>query len=361
MVEPKQPCNSGSSGVFHSSDEVPIVSIVVPTYNEERYIQNCLRGIIQQTYFKERLEVLVADGMSADGTREIVSQAAQGHHFIKLLDNPKKITSEAVNIGVQASSGQIIIIVGGHCVISPEYVAKAVFYLTRSNHDIGVVGPTLEHVGEGLFGNLVAHALSSPFGVGNSRFRFSQKAQFVDTIAYGAYRRVVFDKVGLWSTDLVRNQDIEFNHRVRKYGWRLLLAPDMGCRYYTRTTMIDFILQNYGNGYWNILTFAQHPGSLSCRHFVPLGFVLGLLMASIAALLLPWGWLLLTGIIVLYSTGAVFVSATQSVIERQIRLLLLAFVFPLLHISYGLGSLAGVGKWIWSVIQRVFTPSQDKG
>ena len=340
----------------------PLVSIIVPVYNEERYIQSCLDGIVQQTYPRDKLEVLVVDGMSEDATREIVKDIAQRYSYIRLLDNPQRIQSEAVNRGVEASTGEIVVIVGGHSMISRDYTAKAVSYLSQSNSSssIGGVGPTLKTVGEGLFGHLVAHAVSSPFGVGNSKFRYSKKAQLVDTIVYGTYPRYVFDRVGKWDTKLVRNQDIEFNYRVRKAGWRLLLAPDMGCTYYSRATISGFISQNYGNGYWNILTFAHRPGSLSWRHFVPLAFVLGLLLSSISALVLPWGWLLLAAIIVPYLIGAIFVSATQSVRERQCRLLLLALIFPLLHISYGLGSLAGVGRLIRSRIQRAFTRGRDK-
>lgn len=357
VAEPNQ---SGGSHrlACHSASELPLVSVIVPVYNEAWYIESCLEGIVQQTYPAERLEVLVVDGMSTDCTREIIRNVAQAYPFIRLLDNPMKVTSEAVNIGVRASSGQMIAIVGGHSVISPSYIAKAVSYLSRPDQRIGGVGPTLKNVGKGLLGNLVAHALSSPFGVGNSRFRFSKKSQFVDTIAYGTYRRGIFDEVGLWDTGLVRNQDIEFNHRVRQAGWRLLLAPDMGCKYYTRTTMRGFVSQNYGNGYWNALTFSQRPSSLSWRHFVPLAFVLGLLLTTVAALVVPWGWLSLLAIVLPYSMGATIVSATDSVRERQCGLLLLAFIFLLLHISYGIGSLAGFGRIIWSKTQR---PSPGSG
>jgi len=331
---------------------LPAVSVVVPAYNEATYIARCLHGIAEQTYPKGRLEVLVVDGFSDDGTRDVVHRAASADPCIRLLDNPKRIASEAVNIGVQSSSGDVVIIVGAHSVISPHYVEKAVSHLDSTDPAVAGVGPTLEHLGDGWFGNLVAHALSAPFGVGNSRFRFWQTAQFVDTIPYAAYRRTVFDTVGLWDTELVRNQDIEFNHRLRSAGFRLLLAPDMGCKYYTRTTLGDFVRQNYGNGRWNVLTVAKRPGSLGARHFVPLAFLLGLAAALIAALLVSEGWLLLLTILLAYSTGALAAASIETVRHRQPGLLLLVLVFPVLHLSYGFGSLAGLGQLTWSGITR---------
>jgi len=332
----------------------PLATVVVPARNEEKRIGACLASVLAQTYPRDRLEVLVVDGMSRDRTRDIVLEFGEGHPPVQLLDNPKRSTSEALNIGVQSSSGDVVIIVGAHSVISPHYVERAVAHLHSTDPAVAGVGPTLEHLGDGWFGNLVAHALSSPFGVGNSRFRLSQTAQFVDTIPYGAYRRSVFEEVGLWDTELVRNQDIEFNHRLRSAGFRLLLAPDMGCTYYTRTTLGDFARQNYGNGLWNVLTFAKRPGSLGARHFVPLAFLLGLAAALIAALLVSEGWLLLLTILLAYSIGALAAASIETVRHRQPGLLLLVLVFPVLHLTYGFGSLAGLAQLMWSAITRGF-------
>ena len=340
------------SEINASENEFPQVSIIVPVYNEERYIQGCLTAITEQTYPTEHLEVLVIDGMSQDASRKLVRKILQQHPFVRLLQNPKKITSEAVNIGIRASSGEIIIIVSGHAIISNDYVAKCVDYLMRENSNIGGVGPTLEHVGMGLFGNLVARALSSRFGVGNAYFRFSTKPRFVDTIAYGAYRRAVFDKVGLWDIDLVRNHDIEFNHRVKANGWRLLLAPDLGCKYYTRNSLKAFLSQNYGNGFWNVLTLIQQPQSLGLRHFVPLVFVLMLIFSAISTVFFPGAWPLLAIIGIPYMALAIMTAAIKAIIHRQFSLLLLSFVFPLLHISYGIGSIAACFRLIWLKIRE---------
>lgn len=343
--EQNLPDTAGSTGTCEL--RLPSVSIIIPMRNEAAHIAECLNSILAQEYPFEKIEILVIDGKSTDGSREIVTQVARSHPSVYLLDNPRMITSEAVNIGIQASSGQIIVIVGGHSVISTTYVAKAVSYLSRPDLHIGGVGPTLKHIGEGLFGNLVAHALSSPFGVGNSRFRFSRKMQFVDTIAYGVYHKDVFKKVGLWNTDLVRNQDIEFNYRVRKAGWQLLLVPDMGCIYYTLTTLIGFVLQNYGNGYWNILTFAKGSVNLSWRHFVPLAFISGLFGSMVIASFAYFGKILFIAILGSYLSLALVFSGKIAIKNGLRYLPIMPLIFLTLHFSYGLGSLWGIIK-VWA-------------
>ena len=323
------------------------MSIIIPCRNEEIYIGKCLNSIIANDYPKNKLEVLAVDGMSEDGTRRIVEGYTQRYPFIKLLDNPKRITPTALNVGIQRAKGDVIIWMSAHNHYEKDYVSRSVESLRKYSADnVGGIMKTLPRENN-FTGRAIVASLSHRFGVGNSYFRVrTDEPKWVDTVFGGCYRREVFDRVGLFNENLVRGQDMEFNLRLKKAGGKILLVPDIVSYYYARSDMRSFWKHNFTNGVWAILPFLYSPViPVSWRHLVPLIFVAGLIGSAVLGFLLPvffWLFLVILGSYVLANLTASFRIALQ---KRDLRyLVVMPFIFGILHFGYGLGSLLGVFK-----------------
>mgnify|MGYP000088295252 CR=1 FL=1 len=320
---------------------MPLVSVIIPTRQERDTIEKCLDSILANSYPLDKLEIIVVDGMSSDGTREIVKRYAAQYPMIRLLDNPRLITPVALNIGVKAAQGDIIVRVDAHSYVDKDFLAQSIKALSE-HPEADCVGGVVYSVGRGLIGEAIAAVLGSPFGVGNARFRIGKHEGFVDTVAYGAYRKDVFKKYGLFDERLVRNQDIEFNSRLRKHGGRIYLTPAIKAYYCSPSSLLAFCRKNFSNGLWNIYTTKVARGSLSLRHFVPLGFVLGLLASGGLAFFNDIGRILLGFIGGSYLLGALLASISVGIRKGLKFVSILPLVFFTLHFSYGLGSLWGI-------------------
>jgi glycosyltransferase involved in cell wall biosynthesis len=322
-----------------------MVSIIIPCRNEEKYIGKCLDSIIAQDYPNDKLEVLIVDGMSEDRTREIVTKRSKKHLFIVLLDNFLKIVPPALNIGIKQARGDIIIRMDAHSIYEKDYISKCVRCLKEYNADnIGGVCVTVPG-GNATVSEAIAIVLSSAFGVGNAYFRTGLKEpRYVDTVPFGCYKKKVFEKIGLFNENLVRNQDIEFNLRLKKAGGKILLAPDIVSYYHARSTLSALAKNNFLNGLWVIYStrFAKMPFSL--RHLIPFFFVMSLAGSLILSLFYDLFIYLFTFIIGLYSIVNVFFSIKLSLKNGLKYFPALIFSFFTLHFSYGLGSIWGLVK-----------------
>lgn len=313
----------------------PDISIIVPIRNESAFIARCLTSLQNQTLARERFEILVVDGRSSDNTRELVTQFMATDKQIQLLDNPGQTAPYAMNIGLAAARGQVIVRVDGHCELDSDYLVLALEILEQTG--AGCVGGPLRNIGETYWARAIALGMSSPFGVGNALFRYAEQASEVDTLAFGAYKREVFETVGAFNQELTRNQDDEYNYRVREAGFKIWLDPRLHSRYYTRGSLKSLWKQYYQYGFWKIRVLELHPGSLQLRHLIPALFWLGLIIGVLAALFFsPWGSLLLLSVILPYLLGDLLFAWRQSQQQRQYFSALL-LVFPTLHLSYGAG------------------------
>lgn len=320
----------------------PLVSIVIPCYNEERFIGQCLDSIIANSYPKDRLEVIVVDGMSNDGTRSIVEEYARKYPFIQLLDNPLRITPKALNLGIQAARGKIVIRMDAHACYDPEYVSRCVDYLYQYNaENVGGVMQTVSRDAT-LVGKSIAFVMSSKFGVGDSIFRTGTNSiREVDTVFGGCYPREVFDKIGLFNEQFRRGQDREFNYRLRQAGGKIILAPDIKCIYYARSGLLAHMKHTFASGgVVFTLTRITRTKMYSWRNLVPLVFVISLLGSLIFGFF-ETGFLVFFLIIVfVYLLAAILASAPIVRKERDLRFLLITpAVFAVTHIAYGVGSL----------------------
>ena len=321
------------------------VSVIIPCRNESANVTDCIESILKQDYPHSQMEVLIVDGMSTDGTREILNNYSVKYDFIKIIDNQKLIVPTALNIGIQKSTSEIIIRLDMHTIYAPNYISTLVNNLLKLNADnVGCVCKTdvKELTPKSL---AIKNVLSSRFGVGNSSFRVGiDKVQKADTVPFGCYPRQIFERFGLFNERLVRNQDIEFNSRITNSGGSIYLLPDELCTYYARATFSALAKNSYSNGLWNVLTvkITHSLSTLSLRHFVPMLFVLSIILPLIAA---PFFWPL-----ALISVGSafaylIFITIASLQLKNnhkllKIRHLLMSFI--VLHISYGVGSFIGI-------------------
>ena len=312
---------------------IPFISVVIPVYNEEKHISKCLDSILAQDYPIDKIEVLVVDGMSEDGTRVMLNDYAKKYKNVKLIDNPRKVVPTALNIGIGMARGDIIARMDGHATYDAEYVKKCVESLDKTGADN--VGGLLRHVGEGFIGHAIALAEACRFGTGGAKFRTAKNEQYVDTVFPGAWRRKTFEKYGYFNEKLIRNQDIEHNARIRKGGGKIFLTPEIISYYFCRSSLKSLWIQNFRNGFWNIKTIKIAPGSLSVRHFIPLFFVMSLLVMWV----IPKLWL---GIIISYMLCSAFFSLKIAMANGFKYFFIMPLVFLTLHLSYGFGLLAGI-------------------
>lgn len=317
------------------------LSVIIPCRNEERYIAKCLDSLLSSTYPKEAMEILVVDGISDDATRRIVGEYAAAHPIIRLIDNPERATPHALNLGITQGNGEFIVILSAHGDYPQDYFEKLISESIRL--DAACTGGVLSTrtVSDTPTAAAIINVLEDRLGTG-SRFRSGvTTVEEVDTVAFGCYRRDAFEKFGLFDERLIRNQDIELNKRILRGGGKIYLIPEVTCTYYARETYAGLARNNYQNGYWNILTpyYTHTLRSLSLRHFVPLLFVLGLIVPTLLALLYP-PFLCISGTLLGIYLGIIAVRSAQ--IKKNTTWLHQIAAFVVLHFSYGFGGIGGI-------------------
>ena len=247
----------------------PFISILVPVRNEERYIERCLYSIARQDYPRSRFEVLVIDGQSTDRTKLIVSRfAAESTVDLRLLQNARYRTAAGMNIGLAEARGEVIVRVDGHASIEPDFLSRSVEALYETRADC--VGGVIESEGDTYMGRAIALAMSSRFGVGGASFRTGGEGP-VDTVAFGAYRREVFDRIGGFAEDIDKGEDDELNYRLRDHGGTIVLVPGIRARYTVRGDLRSAWRQYIGYGQAKPEVLRRHPAQAQARQLVPGG------------------------------------------------------------------------------------------
>jgi glycosyltransferase involved in cell wall biosynthesis len=321
----------------------PFVTVIVPTRDEERYIAVTLDSILATAYPADRLEVLVVDGRSRDRTPAVVSEYAAQHPAVVLLDNPKRTAPAALNVGIRVARGEIIVRMDAHVVYPPDYLPLAVAALLETGAD-NVGGVIVTRPGADTpMGRAIALGLSHPFGVGNSYFRIgTAERRWVDTVPFGCFRRSLFDRVGLFDEELVRNQDDEFNFRIRRRGGRVLLLPNLVADYYARPSLRDVARMYFQYGYFKPLVARKLGRIMTARQLVPAAFLLTLAGAGFLTPWLPWAAVVGGAVAGAYAL-AVGACALTVATRHGVRCgLALGAIFAVLHASYGLGFLRGI-------------------
>jgi succinoglycan biosynthesis protein ExoA len=330
------------------------VSVIIPVRNEEKFIARCLQSVVDQDYPQDRMEVLVVDGGSEDRTQEIGSEFRARYPRIELLDNPKLNAPAGLNLGIREARGDIIIRVDGHCSLEADYVSQCVRCLRETGADN--VGGLMQAVGQDDVSQVIALAISSLFGSGGSKFHYAAREQYVDTVYLGAFRRSVFDKVGLFNEKLVRNQDYELNYRIRSAGGKVFLSPAIKSSYYGRSTLRDLWHQYFQYGFWKLEMIQMHPRSVQPRHLAAPLFVFCLFATGLLGFV-HRGFLSLFLLVISSYLLASLLSSLLIARRKGWRYFpLLPVAFAVMHFGWGLGFL---GRLVSTVVSAPSVLDQE--
>jgi succinoglycan biosynthesis protein ExoA len=336
-----------------TAPERPLVSVIIPIRQEAAYIARSLGAVLRQTYPKDRVEVLLVDGMSSDETRAIAADVAVEHGWavgalergpgsVTILDNPARLIPQALNVGVRAARGEYIVRVDGHCEIQPDHVERCVEVLERTGHEC--VGGGWDTVGESAMSQVIAVATSSVFGVGNASYRTGRDtAGPVDTVPFGAWHRSVFDRFGLFDEELSRAEDDEMAFRITRGGGTIWYEPAIRSVYYSRSDLPRLWRQYFNYGLYKVRVGRKHRAVATVRQLVPGLFVLALGLGA--------GSSLLTRRARWFAAVAGPYAAANAVMSLRLGAregkppAALAATFSTLHLAYGTGYLYGIWRW----------------
>jgi glycosyltransferase involved in cell wall biosynthesis len=324
----------------------PTVSIIIPCRNEVRFIGSCLDSVLNNGFPLEELEILVIDGMSNDGTRGIIEDYAAHYPFIRLIDNVKKVTPYAINIGIRAATGAILMRLDAHTICDKNYIAQCIRVV--NNYGADDVGGTLRITARDntVIGRSIVKALTLKFGVGNLKYRFSQpeEPEIVDTVAFFCCKREVFEKIGMFNEKLTRIQDMEFKRRLARAGGKIMLAPGAFADYQARSDFKSFWKHNWSDGLWTVLAFAHAElMPVRPRHLAPACLVSALLVTGLLGPVLPISLWAFFGIAALYAAVALLLALRIALQDREWRFaFLVPFTIATMHGMRGFGSLWGV-------------------
>ncbi len=319
------------------------VSVVIPCYNEEDYIEHVIKDMVQQDYPKDLLEVIFVDGKSVDSTQELIREYADKFPFINILVNEARFKPHGMNLAIDRAKGEILICVDAHASYPSNYVSSLVKNFTSLDAD-NVGGVLITETKEkSNKANAISYILSHPVGVGNSFFRIgANKPMEVDTVFGGCFRVKLLKKLNGYNLRLLRNQDIELNKRITKRGGKIYLIPEITCTYFAKGTYQGVGASSFQNGLWNILTvyITKDFTSLGLRHFIPLLFLLSIIVPVLLSLY-NFAFLLLS-CISLAAYLAVIVWYSIAITDKTTRFFNVMWGFIVIHFSYGAGSFSGL-------------------
>lgn len=280
----------------------PLVSVIIPCRNEEKTIHHVLEALHQQSFPVEDMEVVIADGFSSDNTRSAIQAFQEAHPGLKvrLIDNPKQIIPAGLNAAIQAAAGGIIVRMDAHSLPEADYVQRSVEAIQSGiAENVGGVW-NIQAPNDSWIARSIAAAAGNPLAVGDALYRFTDKAAYVDTVPYGAYKRSLFDEIGLFDETLLANEDYEVNTRIRQAGGRIWLDPAIRCTYFSRPTLRALARQYWGYGYWKAQMLKRYPETLRWRQALPPLFVLGVLFLAILGFFWKPAWIALATVLGLY-------------------------------------------------------------
>ena len=320
----------------------PKVSIIVPCYNEQSTIRLLLEALCEQTYPRADMEVIIADGLSTDRTRDAIAafQRDINDLSIRVVDNPKRSIPSALNRGIQVAGGEILIRLDGHSKPYPDYVANCIA-AHRAGHGDNVGGVWEIRPGAGTWiAKSIATAAAHPLGVGDALYRHTKQAAEVDTVPFGSFRRALIEQVGFFDESLLTNEDYEFNARIRKSGGKIWLDPSIRSIYFARASLTELLRQYWRYGFWKWRMLRRYPATLRWRQALPPLFVLSLLLLMIVSIFIPFARILLAAELLLYFSILILAGVYAALQERKAYLVLgLPLAIAIMHISWGSGLL----------------------
>jgi glycosyltransferase involved in cell wall biosynthesis len=331
----------------------PTVSVIVPCYNEQATIGSLLNAVYGQTYPRDQLEVVIADGHSEDGTRAVIAEFRKAHPglAVSVVDNSKRTIPSGLNQAIRESRGDVLVRLDAHSAPLPEYIELCVRDLEEGKGaNVGGVW-IIRPGGPGWIARGIAAAAAHPLGAGDAQYRLGGEAREVDTVPFGAFRRQLLEDVGGFDETLLTNEDYEFNVRIRRRGGAVWLDPNIRSTYFARSTLRELARQYWRYGYWKWRMLERNPGSLRWRQALPPLFVFGLLSLVVAAAFWMPAALALT-----LSLGAYAAAVLAAGIQLAHKggdaafTVSAAVAFATMHFSWGAG-------FLWSLVTGWFKPN----
>jgi glycosyltransferase involved in cell wall biosynthesis len=330
----------------------PLVSIIVPCYNEENTIRHLLDAVLAQTYPRAQMELIVSDGMSTDNTLAVIAafQKEHGDLAVRVVNNPVRTIPSGLNQAIRESRGGIIVRLDAHSMPIPEYVERCV-----AAHESGV-GDNIGGVWEirpgadTAIAKSISFAAAHPLGVGDAMYRLNAKAGAVDTVPFGSFRRALIEKIGMFDETLLANEDYEFNTRVREAGGAVWLDPSIRSVYFSRSTPGKLAAQYWRYGFWKLKMLRRYPHTLRWRQALPPLFVLSLIVFIVLSLFFGLARYVLAAQLVFYFF-VLGLAGSKLAIEKQNGFLFfgLPLAITTMHISWGAG-------FLWSFISSLVPP-----
>ena len=312
----------------------PKISILIPTLNEEDFIEECVLSLMCDSYPLEQIEVLIIDGGSSDRTLEKITTLQQRFKQIKHIHNSKMIVPAAMNIGIKHASNPIIVWCGSHAKYDKDYLTHSVQALL-SNTGCASSGGVITPIAKTETGKAIAIATCNQFGIGNASYRYATEKTIVDTVFGGCFYKSSVNTIGGFNEEWVRNQDYEFNYRLRTHVGNIVLDPSIRCQYYCRESIKKLAQQYYSYGFWRFRTLQKHPQSLTPRQTAPVLLVVGLTLSLILGLS---GYIIGLLLPMIYITTNIVVSTFVAIKQKKWRLLTkLPIIFTTIHLSWGSG------------------------
>lgn len=326
----------------------PEVSIIVPCFNEQDTIRQLLEAIYLQDYSRSKIEVVIADGMSTDHTRDVILDFVNSHPDLKvqIIDNHKRIIPSGLNRAIEASEGEIILRLDAHSVPQPDYVSLCVSGLSKGlGENVGGVWD-IQPGADTWQARSISEAASHRIGVGDASYRYTNEAQSVDTVPFGSFYRTTFDRIGMYDESLLTNEDYEFNVRLSNAGGRVWLDPRIRSVYYARKSFSSLARQYWRYGYWKAQMIRRYPGTLRWRQAVPPIFVLSLVILLCLSMINTYGRFLLAAEITLYLFLLLVAGALVAYKKYDLSAMIgVPISIAIMHIAWG-------SAFIWGMIRK---------
>lgn len=328
----------------NSSDRNHFISVVIPVYNEKKFIEKCIRSVLIQDYPSDKMEILVVDGNSNDGTPDIIRQLCNEDKRIKLLENPKRYVPSAMNIGIKSAQGDIIVRMDSHCEYPNNYVSILVEKLIELDADNVGGMCIMEPANKSVSSLAVVLCFSHRFGTGSALYKVGcDSITEVDTVPFGCFKKEIFDKVGLYDEDMHRNEDEELNARITNNGGKIFLIPEVGIRYAARDTIGKLSKMLYHYGLWKPLVNKKVGNAVSYRQFAPPMFFIFIVLGLVFGLLFRPIFMIWAFVMILYFAIAFAIGVKYAIKHNRPALcIMMPITFFCMHVFYGFGYIKGL-------------------
>jgi GT2 family glycosyltransferase len=346
----RMPCDRT---VVAAEGAAPFISVVMPVRNEAKFIQGSLESVLRQEYPQDRVEVIVADGMSTDGTREVIRKIQAAHPNVRMIDNPEGIAPTGLNRAILEAKGEIVVRMDGHALFEKDFLKENVRVLSEHPEAWSAGGPIV-HTARTTFGKAVAAAMAHPLGVGNAAHRFATYEGYAEGTAFPAFRKWVFSKIGFFDERLVRNQDDEFNYRINRAGGKTYITPRVRYRYFVRERPGQLFRQYFQYAFWRIPVISKHRRPTSARQIIPSLFLLSVLCDFAAGMYLR-NPIIALFLPVCYAASLLTTGMTMLPMYGWKVTLRIPYAMAVMHAAYALGMFYGLISGVLN--RRAWEPS----